>query len=579
MSDIKQFLKAEKQSAGNLVSLSVSLGLANGLLLIVQAWLLATVINEVIFLGRELADVMPFLWGMLVTIATRSAVTYFAEQAAFSSAALIKQSLRERLYEKLQKLGPAYLSNERTGEIATVLTDGIEAMEAYYARYLPAMSLAVFIPLSILVFVIPVDWQSALVFLVTAPLIPFFMIMIGKGAEKLNQKQWKQLQRMGAHFLDVIQGLTTLKMFNASRRESAVIARISEDYRAATMKVLRVAFLSALALEFFATVSIAVVAVLIGFRLLFGDLDFYSGFFVLLLAPEFYLPLRSLGMHYHARMNAIGAAEKMIEILGAEEFAHEGRVLEQQFSALQHPINIRFDHVGFSYKANVPVINDFSLEVNAGETVAIVGPTGGGKTTLQNLLLGFIRPDTGHILINGVSLAKVDITEWYSHVSWVPQKPRLFHGTIAENITLGLSGVSFEEIRQAAEQANAMEFIEQLAEGFDTLVGDGARQLSGGQLQRLALARAFLRKPSVILLDEATANLDAHNEQLLQQAINRLTPGRAVVMIAHRLSTVRHADKIVVLEQGGISQLGNHAALIQEEGLYRHLASSQGALA
>lgn len=586
MNETSQFLKDEKKHSGKLISLAVTIGTVNGLLLILQAWMLATVVNDVIINQQRLEDVLPWLLAMLAVLLIRSILAYLSEQIAFNAAARVKQSLRERLYRKLERLGPAYLTSERSGELATVLADGIEAFDAYYSKYLPAMSLAALIPLSILVFVFPIDWQSALVMLITAPLIPFFMILIGKGAERLNQKQWQQLQRMGGYFFDVIQGLTTLKLFNASQREARVVEKVSNDYRMATMKVLRVAFLSALALEFFATVSIAVVAVLIGFRLLFGEMDFLIGFFILLLAPEFYLPLRSLGTHYHSRMEAIGAAEKVHEILNQPDYLNSSKdtdaAVTQIHTAPFTDIHIAFNNVSFSYETGFPVIRNLNLVIQPGEKVAVIGPTGSGKTTLQNLLLGFIRPESGNVEINTRALNEMDLDFWHQHISWVPQRPHIFHGTVAENITLGIDrGMNITKVRHqqmelAASQANALEFIEKLPNGFNTIIGESGRALSGGQMQRLVLARAFLRDSPLIILDEATASLDIKNEALIQTAIDRLAEGRTVLNIAHRLSTVQNADKIIVLEHGEISQAGKHDQLMQQPGLYQQLITSQG---
>ncbi|CAG0910607.1 unnamed protein product, partial [Cyprideis torosa] len=301
----KEFLKTLKSDAGRYLSLAIGMGVLAGFLLIAQAWYLAQTVNAVIFEEAGLGDVKSWLIAMLAIFLLRAILIWLSEQVAFKAAANIKLNLRDRLYAHLQALGPVYLRGERAGDIANSLSDGIEALEAYFARYLPAMSLMAWVPLSIVVFVFPMDWLSGVIMLVTAPLIPLFMILIGMGAEKMNQKQWRQLARMSAHFLDMIRGLTTLKLFNASRREADTVAQMSESYRQDTMKVLRVAFLSSLTLEFFATISIAIIAVLIGFRLFWGELTFLPGFFVLLLAPEFYLPLRNMGTHYHARMEAI----------------------------------------------------------------------------------------------------------------------------------------------------------------------------------------------------------------------------------------------------------------------------------
>ena len=559
-----EFLKSQKSLAGRYLSLAVAVGALGGFLLILQAWCLARVVDGVVFQQQKLPEVMPWLWAMLALLLIRSGLAYAGEQLAFRAAAQIKQNLRERLFRHLQ----VWLQSRGSGDLATGVTDGIEALEAYYARYLPAMSLAALIPLSILVFVFPIDWRSALVMLLTAPLIPFFMILIGKGAERLNQRQWKQLARMGGHFLDVIQGLTTLKLFNASRREAAVIARISEDYRHATMRVLRVAFLSALALEFFATVSIAIVAVLIGFRLLFGEMDFFVGFFVLLLAPEFYLPLRSLGTHYHARMQAVGAAEQMVEILDTPiEEASKPALLPLHTSSKK----IRFRDVHFAYGGTRNALSGLELEINAGERIALVGPSGAGKSTVINLLLGFIRPQQGLVTIDERNLADLDTAQWRSRLAWVPQRPRLFHGTVAENLCLGLQDVPEQELLEALRMAHALEFVQRLPQGLQTLVGEAGQGLSGGQTQRLALARAFLRNASLVIMDEPTANLDRRSEQLVQQAIDTLAQDRTILTVAHRLHTVEHAERILVLDRGRLVEQGRHEDLIAAKGLYQSL--------
>ena len=569
-----EFLKGQKTLAGRHLSLAVGLGVLAGFLLILQAWCLARIVDGVIFQQQTLVEVMPWAWGMLALLLVRAGLAYASEQVAFQAAAVVKQALRERLFERLQALGPLYLAGQRSGAIAMVLTDGVEALEAYYARYLPAMSLAGLIPLAILAFVLPMDWQSALVMLVTAPLIPFFMILIGKGAERLNQSQWRQMARMSGHFLDVIQGLTTLKLFNASRREAKVIARIADDYRNATMKVLRVAFLSSLALEFFATVSIAIVAVLIGFRLLFGELDFFTGFFVLLLAPEYYLPLRSLGTHYHARMEAIGAAEQMLEVLDTPlpPQSDGGRPLPDV------PLAIRIEALHFAYEPGRDALNGVDLAIGAGERVALVGPSGSGKTTLVNLLLGFAGPQQGRIVINGEALGDLDLAGWRARLAWVPQRPRLFHGTVADNIRLGRPGATVQQLAEAARLAQADEFIDGLPDGMDTVIGDGGRGLSGGQAQRLALARAFLRDAELVIMDEPTAHLDAHSEALIQRALETLADGRTLLTIAHRLETVRQSDRIVVLDAGRVAEQGDHAALMAQGGLYRCLVGAGEAL-
>ncbi len=566
------WLKAQKPLAGNRLKLAVALGLLSGWLLILQAGCLARVVSGVIFDQQKLGDVMFWLWALLAIFIVRAVLAWASERAAHDAAQRVKLTLRQRLYEKLRRLGPAWLNEQRTGELVNTLSDGVEALEAYYARFLPAIALMALVPLSILVFVFPIDWISGLVMLGTAPLIPLFMILIGKGAERRNQRQWRQLAQMSAHFLDTLQGLTTLKLFNASRREAQMIARISDDYRRSTLSVLRIAFLSSFALEFFATVSIAIVAVLIGFRLFWGELDFLYGFFVLLLAPEFYLPLRNMGTHYHARMAAIGAAEGMLALLDTPA---PGDAEEEQTPLLiSGPIGLDLSGVGFVYPDGRRALHGLDLHISPGERIAIVGPSGAGKSTLLNLLLGFHSPGEGRILLNGQPLAALDPADWRRCVAWLPQRAHLFHGTLADNIRLARPDASLAQVEQAAQLAHAHDFIRRLPQGYDTLVGEGGQGLSGGQIQRIALARAFLKDAPLVILDEATAHLDLESERLIRQAIDRLAEGRTLIMVAHRLATVQQMPRILVLDQGQLVEEGEHVMLMASRGLYHRLATA-----
>lgn len=575
----RQLLDDQKPLASRWLRLSVGLGLGNGVLLIVQAWLLAQVINAVAFANASLSDVQPWLWPLIALFGIRAGIAWASEQSAFRAAAQVKITLRDRLYRHIQAAGPAWMSGQRSGAIAEDLTRGIESVEAYYARYLPAMSLTALIPLAILIVVLPLDWLSALIMLVTAPLIPLFMILIGSSVERLNQRLWKELARMGAHFLDVIQGITTLKLFNASRREAEVIAQISDDYRASTMRVLRVAFLTSAVLELFSTLGIAIIAVFIGFRLYQLDLpipdlvappeiSFVTGFFILLLAPEFYLPLRNLGTHYHGRMEAIAAAERLVAVF---EYQPPEPPAETKPLAADQPLRVRFEDVHFSYEPGRAALAGAAFEIGPGQRIAVVGPSGAGKSTIASLLLGFIRPQSGCIRVNGEDLNALSIEDWRRQLAWLPQQPRLFQGTLADNIRLGLPGASDDQVRRSAERAHAAEFIVRLPHGYNTQVGERGAGLSGGQIQRIALARAFLHDARLVILDEATASLDPASEALVQEAVDELARDRCMLVIAHRLSTVRSADRILVLDRGRIVETGPHAELLQLDGHYRRM--------
>jgi len=565
---IPSWLRAQRSLTGHWLSLAVGLGVLGGLLIIGQAWLLARVLDAVLFSGAGLTQVKPWLWAMLGLFPLRAALSWGSEQAAFQGALRVKLHLREALYAKLQQLGPIGLGNARSGDVANSLTDGVEALEAYYARYLPALALMAAVPLAILAVLWPLDWLSGLILLLTAPLIPLFMILIGQGAERLNQRQWRRLTQLSAHFLEVIQGLTTLKMLNASRREVETVARLSDAYRQSTMAVLRVAFLSSLILEFFATVSIAVVAVSIGFRLFWGQMEFLHGFFVLLLAPELYLPLRNLGAQYHARMAAIGAAERLIEIL--ESPGQAPTPLGIPTPDLRRAL-IRFQEVSYSYPGKRPALDRLSLEIRPGERLALVGPSGAGKSTVVNLLLGFARPDAGQIWVGDRPLKDLDLEAWRRHLAWVPQTPRLFHGTLLDNIRLGRPEATLEEVQAAAQLARAASFIERLPQAYQTLVGERGQGLSGGEIRRIALARAFLRDAPLVILDEPTASLDRESERQVAAGIERLAEGRTLVTIAHRLASVRRADRVLVLHQGRVAESGNPEDLARHDGPYWRL--------
>ncbi|SDX34762.1 thiol reductant ABC exporter subunit CydD [Thiocapsa roseopersicina] len=593
---VNAWLKSHRPLAGAALKRTIGLGVGQGLLAIAQAWLLALILNAVIFEGAGLTEIGHLMAVLLVLFLVRGFTVWLGERSAFQAAALVRSGLRDQVFRHLQRLGPRYLANERSGALVEMLTKGIDDLEGYYARFLPAMTLTMILPVVILVVVFPADWVAGAVMLVTAPLIPLFMILIGSSAQSKNQRQWKELARMSSHFLDVIQGLTTLKLFGASRREADEVARISNAYRSSTMQVLRVAFLSSAVLEFFAAIGIAIIAVFVGFRL-YGlvmpmpdwlmalpEITYLQGLFILMLAPEFYAPLRNMGIQYHARMAAAAAAEQMIRVLDAEPEARSAPDANPPdraasgHASLQapRPFGLRFQDVHFSYEAGRDALCGMDFEVPAGARVALVGTSGAGKTTVINLLLGFLSPTSGRILIGDQALADLDLEEWRSHLAWVPQQPRLFQGTIGDNIRLGRPDADIESVRAAARRARAADFIEALPAGYDNLVGERGAGLSGGQIQRIALARAFLRDAPLVILDEATANLDPESERLVQEGIEELAKGRTLLVVAHRLATVRRADRILVLASGRVAESGTHEMLSASNGIYARMIAAYG---
>ena len=571
------WLKRESDAVRRPVTRAIAIESAGGGLLIGQAIVLAHIANAVIFGQATLSALAGWLGGLFALIAARAVLAYLAERARFAAATTIKTDIRKRLLLAIEQLGVTWQRRNASGDVVETLTDGVEKLEAYYGRYLAQTALAVLLPLAILAVIAPIDWLSALILLICGPLIPVFMVFIGKGAEKLNQRQWRRLGLLSAHFLDALQGLTTLRIFNLGAREARLIERLSDDYRQSTMAVLRVAFLSSLVLEFLATVSIALVAVLIGFRLMWGEIGFEAGFLVLLLAPEFYLPLRNMGSVYHARMEAIGAAERMIEMLTTPATCWPGT---RRDIARDRPPRVTLSGLGYCYpNSDTPALADIDLDIAPGETVAVVGATGAGKSTLALALLGLIKAEHGDLRIDGVSLDDIAIEAWRECLAWVPQRPRLFNTSVRANLQLGADDVDDARLWAALERAQARDFVAALPQGLDTPIGERGMRLSGGQAQRLAIARAFVRDARFVVVDEISAHLDADNEQRLVAALKTLAHERGMLLIAHRLASVAHADRIVVMDAGRIVEQGTHDALLAAQGLYARLVAHDEAIA
>ena len=527
---------------------SIAWAFAAGLLILLQARLLSLACHRLVIDKSAFSLILPLV-GLVAGLALlRGGLLFLAERRAAAVAAAVKSDVRRRLYHRLQVLGPSGRSGEETGPLVEAVTAGVEGLEPYVMRFLPHLALAALLPTVALLIVLPVEWRAGLVLLFSAPFIPIFMILIGRGTERLNRKQWGKLGRMAGHLLDMIQGLPDLRICSAAKREAESVARVADDYRQSTMVVLRVAFLSAFTLEFFATVGTAVVAVIIGFRLLYGYLSLVDGLFVLLLAPEFYLHLRTLGLSYHARMQGLAAAEQIAPLLALPLPLKDAATL----TVAPGPPAIRFAGVTFRYGGKRGGVSEVDLELPAGSLTALVGESGSGKTTLARLLLGLARPEAGRILINGVDLAELNGVAWRARIAWVAQQPFIFSGSLRANLLLGCPAASDAEIRLALNAAAATDFVDQLPAGLDTLLGDRGAGLSGGELRRLALARAFLRQADLIVLDEPTAGLDGTTEELVAAALQRLAINRTVLVISHRETTIRSAQQVAVMAAGKI---------------------------
>jgi ATP-binding cassette, subfamily C, bacterial CydD len=541
-----------------------------------QARLLSRGLTAVFLEAKGLAALFPLLVGLAVLAGARVVAVFLADVAAEGAAAEVKSALRVRLFARLAERGPLWVSGERVGELALTATAGVEAMHGFVAQYLPQVVLAVAAPLLVMAVVFRTDPLSGVVLLVTGPLVPFFMALVGAATGERSRRQWRDLQRLGGSFLDTVSGLATLKVFGRAEAAVRSLAATGEALRASTMSVLRVAFLSSLVLELLATVGTALVAVGIGLRLLYGRLDFESGLFVLLLTPEFYRPLRGLGAAWHAGMAGREAGKSMAAILEGEEatVSSPGGARGPGIETTGPP-QVVFEGVLASYGSGERyALDGVSFELPAGQTVALVGASGSGKTTTANLLLRFLEPASGRILVDGADLAAMEPPAWRSRIAWLPQRPTVYHGSVLENLRLGRPHATLEEVWEAVEQARARDFIAELPHGLDTSLGEDGLRLSAGQARRLALARAFLRDPGLLILDEPTAELDPETEDQLLPALRRLRGGRTTLLIAHRLASVADADRIVVLRDGRVEEQGSPAELLATGGPYARLLAA-----
>ncbi|MFI5799668.1 thiol reductant ABC exporter subunit CydD [Streptomyces sp. NPDC051677] len=520
----------------------VGLGAVGAALVIAQAMLIAEVVVGAFQHGMAVAELRTPLMLLVAVAVGRGLVSWLTELAAHRASGAVKSELRGRLLERATVLGPGWLSGQRTGSLVALATRGVDALDDYFSRYLPQLGLAVVVPVAVLARIVTEDWVSAAIIIGTLPLIPVFMVLIGWATQSRMDRQWRLLSRLSGHFLDVVAGLPTLKVFGRAKAQAESIRRITGEYRQATMRTLRIAFISSFALELLSTLSVALVAVTIGMRLVHGEMDLYIGLVILVLAPEAYLPLRQVGAQYHAAAEGLAAAEEIFEVLETPA-PESGAVAVAEGGVAFEGVTVRYP--GRSGDA----VSDVTFTVEPGETVALVGPSGVGKSTLLNALLGFVRPVEGRVLAGGVDLADADLEQWRSRIAWVPQRPHLYAGTIAENVRLARPDADDAAVRRALADAGALEFVDALPAGVGTVLGEDGTGLSAGQRQRLALARAFLADRPVLLLDEPTAALDGETEAEVVAAVRRLAAGRTVLLVVHRPALLAVADRVVRLAE------------------------------
>ena len=558
--------KALLEHKGQLLLLGLTC-LVESLSIVGQAWFFGTLINKFIFSENTLHDERYTIIYLGIAIIVRLLAHYVQESVANRLGSAVKATFRKRALAHMFKLGVQH--KERHGDVIHMLTDGLEQVDAYVARYIPQILYAIMIPLIMGIAIVDTLPIIGIILIVTVPLIPFFMILIGKQADRLNKEQWERMSFLSGHFLDVLQGITTLKLFGRAKDQIKVIGRLSEEFKDSTLRVLRVAFLSALVLELVSTISTALIAVYLGLTLLDGEIPFFSAFFILLLAPEFYTPFRQLGAAFHT-----GMAGKT-SILKYEEFMNRQPSLPVGGkSKLQGPIQaIEIKDLTFTYEDSENGIQHISLEAKRNSPIMLVGESGAGKSTIAHIIGGFLTAPKGTVTIDGLDICDIDIEWWRQQITYVSQHPHIMKGTLRDVLSFGMN-VSDEEIIAACKEVQLLDVINRQQEGLDTVIGEGGLGLSGGERQRVALARAFLRKGQVLILDEVTAHLDVKTEAIISSAIQRLMENKIVIIIGHRLQTMHWASMLYVLKQGRIIQQGSYEELIAVEGYFKDLVTS-----
>ncbi|MEX4107180.1 cysteine/glutathione ABC transporter permease/ATP-binding protein CydD [Haemophilus influenzae] len=573
---LQQWLRAQQEPIKKLMRANIALATLSALILVAQTYFLATLLDKLIMQNVPRDELIPYFLGLIIGFGLRAIILWVREKIGFRSGQLLRNHIRQKILDKIHLVGPATINQKPAGSWASIMLEQVENLHNFYARFLPQQSLSAIVPVVIFIAVFPLNWAAGLILMITAPLVPLFMIIVGIAAADNSQKNMDTLSRLSAQFLDRLRGLETLRLFNRTSEQTEHIENATEDFRETTMDVLKLAFLSSAILEFFTSISIALMAVYFGFSYL-GQIEFgtynapltlFTGFFCLILAPEFYQPLRDLGTYYHDRAAGIGAADAIVDFLEADYLTvHQN----EKTISLESAVEISAENLVVLSTQGSALTKPLNFQIPANHNVALVGQSGAGKTSLINVILGFL-PYEGSLKINGQELRESNLADWRKHIAWVGQNPLLLQGTIKENLLLGNIQANDEEINQALMHSQAKEFTDKL--GLHHEIKDGGLGISVGQAQRLAIARALLRKGDLLLLDEPTASLDAQSENLVLHALNEASQHQTTLMITHRIEDLKQCDQIFVMQRGEIVQQGKFAEL-QHEGFFAELLAQR----
>lgn len=540
----------------------------SAIFIILNAFLLALIVNAIFIKHQPLENIKTYLILFLVNALIKSIFNYFIDGYIKKYSEEVKENIKRSVFHNIILSNPYKVKEQKLGSLLNLLTDGTEMLTAYYSQYVPQLFSSVLIPILVCILVAFVDKLSALIMLITYPIIPIFMILIGFKSKEANEKQWKKLNTLSSHIIDVLQGLRILKVFGKSKIQEEKIYLISEKYRKSTMEVLKISFLSALVLEIIATISTALVAVDLGLRLVYYKIDFLNAFFILIITPDFYLPLRQLGLKFHSSLNGQVAIEK-IEILEKNLSLENKENINNNFNINNFEVEI--NNLSFSHE-NKEALNNISFKISSKEKIALVGASGSGKSTLINILCGFLPVEYNKVFINGVDINRINKDEFMSKIAIVPQFPHIFNMTIKENILLGNKSISDNEFKFICKILKIDEFAKKFKYGLSTLIGDGENvAISGGEKQRIAIARALVKYAEFIIFDEPTSALDPETEEVLSDIVNNYFKDKTILIAAHRLNTIKACDKVIVLNRGNLVESGNHDELENKKGFYSNI--------